>query len=92
MALTVLKDRILAKEYKVEEKTSGGIIIPETVQQGNKYTYVAVKTGSDVTEIDEGQVFVVGDRTASSVDFVVLDKEMYKIFTEGQIVGVLNDN
>jgi chaperonin GroES len=52
--MKVLGDRILLKPLKLEERTAGGIILPETAQT---YTLngLVLEIGDEVTKVKKGQ-------------------------------------
>jgi chaperonin GroES len=92
--LKPLGDRILVKRVKPQEKTIGGIVLPETARDKlNEGIVVAVGPGSRGRD---GQLLKpsveVGDHVLLS-EFggteVKLDGEEYHLFREDDILGVL---
>lgn len=61
MQLEAINDRVLIKPKPKEEKTSGGIIIPDTVDQSNVFGTV-VSVGPKCTEVKVGNevIYEVG--------------------------------
>jgi chaperonin GroES len=96
MQFRPLHDRVVIKRIEAEEKTAGGIIIPDTAkekpQQGE---VIAVGPGGrdntgKLTPID----LKVGDRVLFgkwSGTEVKLDSEEYLIMKESDIMGVLEE-
>ena len=89
-----LQDRILVKRIEAEEKTSGGIIIPDTAKEKpQEGEVVAVGKGK---RLDNGNVVEpdvkAGDRVLFSkyggTDVKVNDQD-YLIMREDDILGVL---
>ena len=89
-----LQDRILVKRIEAEEKTSGGIIIPDTAKEKpQEGEVVAVGKGK---RLDNGNVIEpdvkAGDRVLLSkygVTEVKVDGQDYLIMREDDILGVL---
>ena len=95
MAFRPLHDRVLVRRVEEDEKTAGGIIIPDTAkekpQQGE---VVAVGTGTrsdngDITPLDvrEGDKILFGKWSGTEVK---LDGEDLLIMKESDILGVLS--
>jgi chaperonin GroES len=94
MKFRPLRDRILAKRLDEEEKTKGGIIIPDTAKEKpQEAQVVAVGTGKVA---DDGTVrpldVKVGDRVLLgkySGTEVNLDGEEHLIIREDDVLGIL---
>ena len=95
MAFRPLGDRVLVRRVKEEEKTKGGIIIPDTAKEKPQQ--------AEVVAVGSGRLLENGDRVPLSVkpgDRVLLGKwsgtdvkidgEEYLILKEDEILGVLN--
>ena len=94
MAFRPLHDRVLVRRIEAEEKTAGGIIIPDSAKEKpSEGEIVAVGTGSrsedgKVTPLDVKQ----GDRVLFgkwSGTEVKLDGEELLIMKESDIMGVI---
>ncbi len=89
-----LGDRILLKRIKEEEKTKGGIIIPDTAKEKpQEGKVVAVGRGK---KTDEGKVIPLDVKAGDKVLFgkysgseVKIDGEEHLILREEDILGVL---
>ena len=88
-------DRILVKPEASEEKTAGGIIIPDTVKQEKpeKGTVVAVGEGK---MNEDGRVLPMRVKVGSRVMFnkygydeIKVDGEEYFIVAESNIIAIL---
>ena len=94
MAFRPLGDRVLVKRVKEEEKTRGGIIIPETAQEKpQEGEIVAVGPGGrdDSGKLVELDV-KVGDRILFgkwSGTEVKLDGEEFLIMKESDVMGII---
>jgi chaperonin GroES len=96
MKFRPLHDRVVVKRIEAEEKTKGGIIIPDTAKEKpSQGEIIAVGPGGR----DEGGQLIpidvqVGDRVVFgkwSGTEVVLDGEELLIMKESDIMGVLTD-
>ena len=95
MSFRPLHDRVLVKRVKEEEKTKGGIIIPDTVKEKPQEGKI-IAVGSGVRG-DDGKVtpldVKVGDRVLFgkwSGTEVTLDGEELIIMKESDILGVVD--
>ena len=94
MALRPLHDRVVVKRVKEEEKTKGGIIIPETAQEKPQEGEV-VAVGPGARDEDGERVALdvkVGDRILFgkwSGTEVKIDGEDLLIMKESDIMGVI---
>ncbi len=94
MKFRPLHDRVLVKRIEEEEKTAGGIIIPDTAKEKpQEGEVVAVGAG---TRDDDGKVtkldVAVGDRILFgkwSGSEVTLDGDELLIMKESDILGIL---
>jgi chaperonin GroES len=94
MKFRPLRDRVLARRLDEEEKTKGGIIIPDTAKEKpQEAQVVAVGTGKvaedgTVTPLDVkvGDRILLGKYSGSDV---TLDGEEHLIIREDDILGIL---
>ncbi len=94
MSFRPLHDRVLVKRVKEEEKTKGGIIIPDTVkekpQEGKVIAVGAGARGDDgkVTPLDvkAGDRVLFGKWSGSEV---TIDGEELIIMKESDILGIV---
>ncbi len=94
MAIRPLHDRILVKRVKEEEKTKGGIIIPDTAKEKPiEAKVVAVGTGR---VLDNGEVRPLAVKKGDLVLFgkyggteVKIDGEDHLILREDDILGII---
>lgn len=93
--LKPLADRVVVKPAEAEEKTAGGIILPDTAKEKPiEGTVVAVGPGktSDDGKLIKPEV-KVGDRVLYgkySGTEVTIDGEEYLIMRESDIFGIIN--
>ena len=91
-----LHDRVLVRRIEAEEKTKGGIIIPDTVKEKPmEGEVIAVGTG---TRDEQGKVHPLDVKAGDRVLFgkwsgteVKLDGQELLIMKESDIMGVLTD-
>ena len=94
MKIRPLSDRLLVKRVKEEEKTKGGIIIPDTAKekpQEGKVVAVGkgkmTEAGKLVTpEVKAGDTILFGKYSGSEV---TLDGEEHLIMREDDVMGVV---
>jgi len=94
MAIRPLHDRILVKRVKEEEKTKGGIIIPDTAKEKPiEAKVVAVGTGRI---LDSGELRALAVKKGDLVLFgkyggteVKIDGEDHLILREDDILGII---
>jgi chaperonin GroES len=88
-----LHDRVIVKRIEEEEKTKGGIIIPDTAKEKpQEARVVAVGPGRH----DDGKVVPLGVQTGDKILFgkysgteIKLDGEEHLILREDDILGVI---
>ncbi|GJQ63271.1 MAG: 10 kDa chaperonin [Melioribacteraceae bacterium] len=89
-----LGDRVIVKPNAAEEKTKGGIILPDTAKEKPiEGTVVAVGTGR---VNDEGKVFELAVKTGDSVLYgkyggteINIDGVEYLMMRENDIYGII---
>jgi len=95
MAFRPLHDRVLVRRIEAEEKTAGGIIIPDSAKEKpSEGEIVAVGTG---TKDDSGKVTPLDVKAGDRVLFgkwsgteVKIDGEDLIIMKESDIMGVIS--
>ncbi len=93
--LKPLQDRVLVKRIEAEEKTAGGIIIPDTAKEKpQEGEVVAVGPGK---RLDNGSVQEMGVKAGDRILFskyggteVKMDGQEYLIMREDDILGVVS--
>ena len=89
-----LHDRVLVRRVEAEEKTAGGIIIPDTAQEKpQEGEVVAIGTG---TRADDGSVTPLDLKAGDKILFgkwsgseVKLDGEDLLIMKESDVLGIV---
>ena len=90
-----LQDRILIKRVNKEEKTSGGIIIPDTAKEKpQEGEVIAIGNGK---RLDDGKVVPVDVKPGDRILFgkysgseIKIDGEEHLILREDEILGILD--
>lgn len=94
MAFRPLQDRVLVRRIEAEDKTAGGIIIPDSAQEKPQEGEI-VSTGNGVMaddgtlrqlEVKSGDRILFGKYSGTEVK---LDGDEYVIMKESDIMGVL---
>ena len=94
MGFRPLHDRVLVRRVEAEEKTKGGIIIPDTAkekpQQGKVIAAGTGKVRDDGTrqppDVKAGDVILFGKYSGQEIK---LDGEEYIIMREDEVLGVI---
>ena len=94
MNLKPLHDRVLVRRVKDEERTAGGVIIPETAQekpsQGKVLAVGAGNRGEDgkiqPLDVKKGDVILFGKWSGTEVK---VDGEELLIMKESDIMGII---
>ncbi|MCL4167980.1 UNVERIFIED_CONTAM: hypothetical protein GTU68_008810 [Idotea baltica] len=84
MAFTPLHDRVLVRRVESDEKTAGGLIIPESAKE-KPAEGIVVSVGAGAKDDD-------GDRIAMDVNAgteITLDGEELLIMKESDIMGII---
>ena len=94
MKIRPLQDRVIVKRVQEEEKTKGGIIIPDTAkekpQQGK---VIAVGLGKKeknervALDVKEGETILFGKYSGQDIK---IDGEEYLIMREDEVLAVLD--
>ena len=90
-----LHDRVVVKPSEAEEKTKGGIILPDTAKEKPIEGKVVAVGNGKVTEdgkvmpltVKVGDVVLYGKYSGKEIRF---DQEDYLIMREGDIFGIFN--
>ncbi len=94
MAFRPLHDRVLVRRIEADQKTAGGIIIPDSAQEKpSEGEIVSVGTG---TKAEDGKVTPLDVKTGDKILFgkwsgteVKLDGEDLLIMKESDIMGII---
>jgi chaperonin GroES len=95
MKVVPLNDKIVIKRLEAEEKTAGGIVLPDTAKEKPKQGKVLALGDGKLLESGKRAAFQVkeGDRvlfTSYAGNEVNLDGEEYLIMTEDDILAVVD--
>ncbi len=94
LTLKPLDDRVVIEQVDADEKTSGGIILPDTAKQKPQQGKVVAVGPGKLT--DKGERLVLGVKVGDTVLFgkysgsdVEVGNKEYKILREADILGKL---
>ncbi len=94
MKIRPLGDRVLVKRIKEEEKTKGGIIIPDTAKEKPQEGEVVAVGRGKVT--DDGKVLALDVKSGDRILFgkysgseIKIEGDEYLILREDDILGVM---
>jgi chaperonin GroES len=96
MAVTPLDDRVLVRRLDAEEKTAGGILLPDTAKEKpQRGKVIAIGEGK---RLDDGTRSRLGVRPGEVVLFgkyagteIKIAGEEHTIMRESELLGVLED-
>ncbi len=89
MNILPLGDRVLVKIEQVEEKTAGGIFIPQTAQEKTQVaTVVSVGDDKDVIKVKSGQKVMYDKYAGTSVK---VDGDEHLILRMSDILAVIEN-
>jgi chaperonin GroES len=94
MKLKPLNDRVVIEASKAEEKTAGGIVLPETAKEkpltGKVVAVGPGKLNDDgsrtALDVKKGDKVLFGKYSGSDVE---VDGKEYKIMRESEILGIV---
>ena len=94
MKLRPLDDRVVVKPQEAEEKTAGGIVLPDTAKEKPMMGKVVAVGEGKLTDdgkrvpiaVKKNEVVLYGKYSGSDVEMDGVD---YKILRESEILGVL---
>jgi chaperonin GroES len=94
MKLRPLDDRIIIKQSEAEEKTAGGIILPDTAKEKPQIgTVVAVGPGKVLDDGTRAQMSVKNKDEVIYAKYigsdVEIDGEQYVILKESDVLGIV---
>ena len=94
VSLQPLGDKVVVERDSTEEKTAGGIYIPDAAQdKPSRGTIIAVGTGKVLDDGTRGELQVKkGDRvlfTSYAPETIVIDDEEYLLMSESDILAVI---
>ncbi len=94
MKLRPLDDRVVIKQLKAEEKTAGGIILPDAAQEKPQIgKIVAVGSGKLLDDGKRGKLAVKKNDKVIYAKYigndVEIDNEKYVILRESDILGII---
>ena len=94
MALKPLHDRVLVRRTESEEKTAGGLIIPDSAKE--KPSEGEIVSAGPGARKDSGELIEMGVKAGDKVLFgkwsgteVTIDGEELLMMTEGDIMGII---
>ncbi len=85
MTIKPLGERVLVKMDKVEEKTAGGIFIPQTAQEKTQIAVVEA-VGDEVKTVKVGQKILHDKYAGTSVK---MDNEEYLILNIKDVLAII---
>lgn len=95
MAFTPLHDRVLVRRIEGEEKTAGGLIIPESAKE--KPAEGEIISAGEGARKDNGELIPMAVKAGDKVLFgkwsgteVTVDGEELLMMKEGDILGILS--
>lgn len=90
MKIKPLADRVLIKPDKAEEKSAGGIIIPDSAKEKplkGKVIAVGKGTKDEAMELKEGNEVLYGKYAGTEIE---IEGEKFMIMRQSDVLAVLN--
>jgi chaperonin GroES len=87
MKVKPLKERLFVRYYQEEEKTSGGLFIPDTAKEKPQKGVVEA-VGSEVKDVKVGDTVLFDKYSGSKVN---IDEVEYLIVKEEDVLGVIEN-
>lgn len=94
MQVTPLYDRLLVKRFNEEEKTKGGIIVPDSAKEKPAQGQVIAAGGGRIT--DEGKLTALTVKKGDKILFgkysgneVTINGEDFLIIKEEEVLGII---
>jgi chaperonin GroES len=91
LSVTVLHDRLIVEPEQAMDKTSGGIIIPDTAKEKPHRGVVVAAGGGTKGEpmtVKEGDVVLYSKHSGSEIE---INDVSYLIMKESEVLAILND-
>jgi len=88
--IQAIKDKVIVQPYAPEEKTEGGIIIPESAQKQLPQEYAKVlSVGEDVKGINEGDTVVYHAHRGGQT--ILHERNILKVIMTDEIYGIIKE-
>lgn len=87
-SIDAVKDKIVVKVIPKEEKSQGGIHIPEGAQTEPQGYGEVISVGEEVERVNRGDTLVFHVRAGQDM---VFERENYKCLTYNEVYGILKD-
>lgn len=81
-----VKDKVVVEVLEKEEKTEGGLILPENAQVEPQFYGEVASVGKDADEISVGDIVAFNERAGMDIS---LDKKKMKCIKVDEIYGIL---
>ena len=88
MAIKPLDDRVVIKPMEAEEKTAGGILLPDNAKE-KPLRGVVMAVGDEATDVKPGDVAVFDRLAGGTVKIGGVEKNMMR---ESEILGVIEND
>lgn len=86
--IQAVNDKVIVKILQPENKTEGGLIIPDNVERLPQHYGQVISVGEEVTTIKEGDIIVFH---AKAGQIMVFENLNYKALMYNEIYGVLEN-
>jgi co-chaperonin GroES (HSP10) len=83
-----VKDKIVVEMVKIEQKTEGGLFIPEGFNQLPQSYGTVISLGKEVQEINEGDLIMFHQRAGMDT---LIDNKIYKVLMYSEVYAVVKE-
>ena len=87
--ITALNDKVIVQEMKMSNKTSGGLIIPDSVQSPQSYGVILSKGDKVTAPVEEGQVLIFHNSGGMAM---VVEGKVLRCLREGELYGIVTSD
>lgn len=87
-SIAAVKDKVVARVIPQEEKTKGGIVIPEGVQKSPQVQAEVVSVGKEVEDIEVGDIILCHQQGGQEM---LIEDESYKCLIYNEVYAKVKE-
>lgn len=86
--MQAVKDKIIVEMIETENKTKGGIVLPDSAKAEPQSYGKVISVGKDVNEISVDDVLAFNERAGMDI---VFDGDKYKCLGDSEVYAIINE-